>query len=79
MGNFHPLEFVARGSETQIQVGENLNNPIYPFEGKHQNCKRDCLSLIYALILFRFCTCQHTPPGDSVGLSSHCFIIFFFT
>ena len=22
---FHPLEFVGRGSETQLQVGENLN------------------------------------------------------
>ena len=25
MSNFHPLEVVGRGSETQIQVGENLN------------------------------------------------------
>ena len=25
MSNFHSLEVVARGSETQIQVGENLN------------------------------------------------------
>ena len=25
MDNFHPLEVVARGSETQLQVGENLN------------------------------------------------------
>ena len=23
--NFHPLEVVDRGSETQLQVGENLN------------------------------------------------------
>ena len=23
MDNFHPLEVVARGSETQLQVGEN--------------------------------------------------------
>ena len=23
MGNFHPLEVVDRGSETQLQVGEN--------------------------------------------------------
>ena len=23
--NFHPLEVVGRGSETQLQVGENLN------------------------------------------------------
>ena len=25
MGNFHSLEAVARGSETQLQVSENLN------------------------------------------------------
>ena len=24
MRNFHPLEVVGRGSETQLQVGENL-------------------------------------------------------
>ena len=23
--NFHPFEVVVRGSETQLQVGENLN------------------------------------------------------
>ena len=26
MGNSHPLEVVGRGSETQLQVGENLND-----------------------------------------------------
>ena len=25
MSNFHPLEVVGRGSETQLQVGENSN------------------------------------------------------
>ena len=25
MNNFHALEVVGRGSETQLQVGENLN------------------------------------------------------
>ena len=25
MSNFHPLEVVGRGSETQLQLGENLN------------------------------------------------------
>ena len=25
MSNFHPLEVVGRGSETQLQAGENLN------------------------------------------------------
>ena len=27
MHNFHPLEVVGHGSETHLQVGENLNNP----------------------------------------------------
>ena len=26
--NFHPLEVVGRGSETQLQVGESINNLI---------------------------------------------------
>ena len=26
MSNFRPLEIVGRGSETRLQVGENLNN-----------------------------------------------------
>ena len=25
MSNFHPLEIVGRGGETQLPVGENLN------------------------------------------------------
>ena len=25
MSNFHPYEFVSRGGETQLQVGENLS------------------------------------------------------
>ena len=29
MSNFHPLEVVGRGSETQLQVGENLNKVGY--------------------------------------------------
>ena len=28
MSNFHPVEIVGRGSETQLQVGEILNNLI---------------------------------------------------
>ena len=31
MNNFHPLEAVGRGSETQLQVGENLNCIYYIF------------------------------------------------
>ena len=29
MSNFHPLEVVGRGSETQLQVSENLNKGIH--------------------------------------------------
>ena len=33
MSNFHQLEVVDRGSETQLQVGENLKYLIYRFMG----------------------------------------------
>ena len=33
MSNFHPLEVVGRGSETQLQVGENLNDLMQRFKG----------------------------------------------
>ena len=33
MSNFHPVEAVDRGSETQLQVGENLNYLILRFKG----------------------------------------------
>ena len=33
MSNFHPLEVVGRGSETQLQVGENLNKLTYQDKG----------------------------------------------
>ena len=33
MSNFHPLEVVDRGSETQLQVGENSNYLIRRFKG----------------------------------------------
>ena len=29
--NFYPLEVVGRGSETQLQVGTNLNSNLNPF------------------------------------------------
>ena len=32
-GNFHQLEVVGRGSETQLQVGENLNTIPWRTEG----------------------------------------------
>ena len=31
MTNFHPLEVVGRGSDSQLQVGENLND-FFPLE-----------------------------------------------
>ena len=33
MGNVQPLEVVDRGSETEIQMGENLKYLIYRFKG----------------------------------------------
>ena len=33
MSNFYPLEIVGRGSETQLQVGENLNDLLKSFKG----------------------------------------------
>ena len=33
MSDFQPLEVVCRGSETQLQVGENLNDLIQRFKG----------------------------------------------
>ena len=33
MSNFHALEVVGRGSETQLLVGENLNYLIWSFKG----------------------------------------------
>ena len=35
--NFHPLEVVCRGGETQLQVGENL---IIKFSGLKENSSR---------------------------------------
>ena len=33
MSNYHLLEVVGRDSETQLQVGENLNYIIYRLKG----------------------------------------------
>ena len=33
MSNFQPLEVVGRGSETQLQVGENLIKKTWGFKG----------------------------------------------
>ena len=37
MSNFHPLEVVGRASETQLQVGENLNYLIQRFMVKYRS------------------------------------------
>ena len=37
MSNFQPLEVVGRGSETQLQVGENINKTIQCLEGYRVN------------------------------------------
>ena len=33
MSNFHPVEVVGLGSETQLQVGENFNHITYEVKG----------------------------------------------
>ena len=33
MSNFHPLEVVGHGGETQLQVDENVNKITYRVEG----------------------------------------------
>ena len=57
MGNFHPLEVVGRGSETQLLVGENLNYLIQRFKVYNRRiklfvCNRDRLivKLIFVLV-----------------------------
>ena len=42
MSNFHPLEVVSRGSETQLQVGENLNDLISPLLMGYGNLRASC-------------------------------------
>ena len=37
MSNFHPLEVMVRGSETQLKVGENLYFIIQRFKGEHSD------------------------------------------
>ena len=37
-GNFHPLEVVGRGSETQLHLGENLHNITPRFKGIERVC-----------------------------------------
>ena len=53
--NFHTLEVVARGSETQLQVGENLNHrqtDIYFIDRKKVNPD-------LFVIEIEICTCRY--------------------
>ena len=36
MNNFHPFEVVGRGSETQLQLVENLSYLLYRFKGLYK-------------------------------------------
>ena len=36
LSNFHLLEVVGRGSETRLQMGENLNYWIYLYKGYYE-------------------------------------------
>ena len=57
MDNFHPLEVVGRGSETQLQVGENLNNPNERFKDKscRSHLKVFCGDIVNRPSESRFC------------------------
>ena len=54
MSNFHPLEIVGRGSETQVQVGENLPKPQY-VKPVHDQCWPIVYDIGPTLILHWFC------------------------
>ena len=41
MSNFHPLEVVGRGSETQLPVGENVNKLTQQMRINLLNAKHD--------------------------------------
>ena len=53
MSNFHPLDVVDRGSETQLQVGENfnLNNLIYRLKAIAGDINIITLCIAYILII----------------------------
>ena len=46
MSNFHSLEVVGRGSETQLQVGVKFHYSVKRFKGLEENCvqRSDCIS-----------------------------------
>ena len=58
MSNFQPLEILGLGSETQLQVGENLNiNPLSPHDAfKHHftSLKTDLIFLQLGVLEQKF-------------------------
>ena len=50
MSNFHPLEVVGRGSETQLQASENLNSIILKVNSVYGICVAKYL--MFSLSLF---------------------------
>ena len=68
MGNFHPLEVVDRGSETQLQVGENLNKMGERVRGFFSNL---CVKISMSLSFFIFIHCSACfrlilwPPAEA--------------
>ena len=48
MSNFQPLEVVGRGSETQLQVGENLSKLTWQDNGKRDVAQRATLPTVRA-------------------------------
>ena len=76
MSNFHPLEVVSRyrGSETQLQVGENLNNLTEQDEGELYSAIITINDLNYVDLMLGFCwttLCVAGPP-----LNQHWYNIF---
>ena len=61
MSNFHPLEVVDRGSESQLQVGANLNKTSWRVKD------------YYAVMLSRFYSHRYTvtaiPPSSQGELT----------
>ena len=43
--NFHPLEVVGRGSETHLQMGENLSKRPRGLDVCQQHCKKSAINV----------------------------------
>ena len=77
MSNFRPLEVVGRGSETQLQVAENLNK----LGWQDESCVV-CHSLIFPLeadIATIIASSQWIENTQVLGLYSRRVIIYYFT